>query len=155
MGPLPFHSLLFLSSTHRGFGVVILKTTIRFIYRFVVYIPRGYLPIRHVNLWIKRLVMLQHAVDNPQDFMHTDAHRGHVVFALLLMFLVDLFDHRVTLNGHQSNHVQDPSRFFTTLFAHLDAADAVTADLVDRVYPKKGSQLFRIGEALGRLDFYD
>ena len=87
--------------------------------------------------------------------MHTDTHSCHIVFSLFLVFFIDLPDQRVTLNGRQSDHIQNLSRSRTTLFAHFETAGTIATDFINWVYPKKGSQLFGLSKTLDRLNFDD
>ena len=82
--------------------------------------------------------------------MHTDTQSGHVMFPLPLMFFIYFSDQGITLNGRQSDHIQNLSRCCTTLLTHLDTADTISADFINRVYPEKRSQFF--GTILVLLD---
>ena len=99
--------------------------------------------------------MFQHAVNNPQDFVHADAYSGHIVFSLFPVFFIYLPDQGVTLNGRQGDHIQNLARRRTALFTHFEAADTISADFINGVYPKKGSQFFCTGETLDGLNFDD
>ena len=151
MGPLPFQPFFPLAPAYRCVGVIILNSPIDAVFRSDFCRPNAPLTVVDIDLLVKRLIMLEHAVDDPQDLMHADTQSSHIVFPLLPVFLINLTDQRVVLNGRQSDHVQNLSRCFATLFAHFYAADAIAADLVNRMNPKKRSQFFYIGKSLDRL----
>ena len=67
MGPLSFQPLFPLASAHWGFWIVILKTTVRIFCRCVVFCWNVSLSISDIDYWIKRFVVLEHAV---KDALH-------------------------------------------------------------------------------------
>ena len=100
------------------------------------------LSVCDINLRIERLVVLEHAVDDPQYFVHTDAHGGHVVFAVFLVFFVDLLDQRIAFDRRKGNHIKNVAGLFASLFAHFYTPNTITADFVDRMHTKEGQPIF-------------
>ena len=97
MGPVSFQSLFLLAPGQRSLRVIFLKTTTPIFPRcafFYLYTP---LSVCDVDPGIEGLVVLEHAVDDPQYFVHTDAHGGHIVLSVFLVLFVELLDQRIVL----------------------------------------------------------
>ena len=105
MGPLLFHPFFPLTPRHRSLWIIVLETAVCFFCRRLALFQSPPLPVGDIDLQVERFVVFEHTVKDPQDLMHADAHCGHIVFSMPLVFLVDFFDQRIALNGRLGYHI--------------------------------------------------
>ena len=80
-------------------SIIRLKATMRLLSTLCIFNPTAPLLISNIDLRVERFVMLEHAVDNPQDLMHADAQSGHLVYSLFPVFFIKLANQRIVLSG--------------------------------------------------------
>ena len=114
---------------------------------------RPVFPVFLVHLGIIGLVVFQHAVDDPQDFVHAQSDGCHLFHSLFRMFFIDFSDMGIGRQGNHGDHKEDLPGFLASLFAHADAAGSIAAGFECGMKPEVGCQLLDGREPFYGLDF--
>ena len=64
----------------------------------------NFFPILAIDFWVKGSVMLEHSINDPQNFMHADSYSSHLAHSILDMLRVNATNKRVALGSTECHH---------------------------------------------------